>query len=73
MNKISISIPSKMRVFIKKYIKDGHARNVAEVVHKALALLAEQRAIDDVLQAERELSEGKGLRGDLRELAKKLK
>ena len=73
MTTISVPIPPHMEAFIERHINEGYATNKADVVRKALALLAEQRAIDDVLQAERELSEGKGLRGDLRELAKKLK
>ena len=66
---ISVHIPPFMEAFIEKHIKEGHATNKADVVRKALALLAEQRAIEDVLQAEKEPT----LKGDLRELAKQLR
>ena len=46
--------------------------NKAEVVRYALNLLAEEEAVQAVLKAEQELSDGKGLRGDIKELAKKI-
>jgi len=73
MTTISVPIPPFMEAFIEKHIREGYATNKADVVRKALTLLAEQRAIEDILRAEKELSEGKGMRGDLRDLAKRLK
>lgn len=73
MTTLSVPIPAHMEAFIERHIQEGHAANKADVVRKALTMLAEQRAINDVLEAEKELSEGKVLRGDLRELAKKFR
>lgn len=68
MTTISVPIPPHMEAFIEKHIDEGYATNKADVVRKALTLLAEQRAISDILEAEKEPT----LKGDLRELAKKL-
>lgn len=39
---------------------------------QALIFLAEEGAVQDVLRAERELAEGKILKGDLRKIAAKI-
>jgi len=49
------------------------ASNKAEIFRIALRKLAEDEAVSAVLEGERELKEGKGLRGDIRVLAKQLK
>ena len=60
---------------ILNYLLDirGIASNKAEVFRIALRKLAEEEAINAVLEGERELAEGKGLKGDIRVLAKQLK
>ena len=73
MTTISVPIPAHMEAFIEKHIQEGYATNKADVVRKALTMLAEQKAINDVLEAMKELREGKALHGDLRELAKKFR
>jgi Arc/MetJ-type ribon-helix-helix transcriptional regulator len=69
MTTISVPIPQHIEAFIEKHIQEGYATNKADVVRKALTLLAEQRAINDVLEAEKEPN----LKGDLKELAKQLR
>ena len=69
MTTISVPIPPFMEAFIEKHIREGYATNKADVVRKALTLLAEQRAIEDILEAQKEPT----LKGDLRELAKQLR
>ena len=73
MTTISVPIPAHMEEFIENQIKSGNAANKADVFRKALRLLAEKQAIDEVLEARKELGEGKGLKGDLKELAKKFR
>ena len=73
MTTLSVPLPSNLEEFINTQVKIGFASNKAEVVRKALVLLAEEEAINAVLQSEKELREGKILRGDLKELAKKLR
>ena len=69
MTTISVPIPAHMEEFINRQIKNGYASNKAEVVRKALTRFSEEQAINDVLEAMKEVP----LRGDLRELAKKFK
>ncbi len=71
MTTISIPITTEQEKFIRSYIKDGKADNKAQVVRRALTQLAEEEAIRSVLMAEIEIKDGKGLRGDLRKLARK--
>ena len=73
MSTISVLISGKQEGFIDSYIKNGQASNKADVFRKAIDRLAEEEAIQVVLDAERELGEGKVLHGDLRELIKKFK
>jgi len=73
MTTISVPIPAHMEEFIGNQIKSGKAANKADVFRKALLLLAEKQAIDEVLEARRELGEGKYLKGDLKQLAKKFR
>ena len=73
MTTISVPLPANLEEFVNKMVKDGNAANKADVVRKALKLLSEEEAVNAVLQAQREISDGKGLRGDLRELAKKFR
>ncbi len=69
MTTISVPIPAHMEEFINRQIKNGNAANKADVVRKALMRMSEEEAINDVLKAMQEPD----LKGDLRELAKKLK
>ncbi len=73
MTTLSIPIPSYLEEFIQRQIKSGNGANKADVVRKALIKLREEEAINDVLEAMQELKDGKGLKGDLHELAKKFR
>ena len=72
MTTLSVPVSAKLEEFINQMIGQGRAANKADVVRKALDLLAEEEAIASVLKAERETREGKILRGDLKKLMKKL-
>lgn len=69
MTTISVPIPANMEEFVNKKIKDGFATNKADLFRKAIIRLSEEEAVNEVLRAEREPD----LRGDLRDLAKKLR
>lgn len=73
MTTLSIPIPPQTEEFITSFIKKGYASNKADVVRKALLLLEEEEALNSVLKAEQEIKEGKILRGNLRQLQKKIK
>ncbi len=73
MSTISVPIPASLETFIRDMIRRGIAPNKATVVRQALQRYAEDQAVEAVLRSEQELREGKILRGDLRELAKKIR
>lgn len=72
MTTLSVPITSKQEEFINEQVKSGKAGSKAHVVRYALQRLAEEEAIDAVLRAEREIDTGKGVRGDLKKLLKKI-
>lgn len=72
MTTLSIPITGEQERFINQLIKSGRAANKAHVVRYALQRLAEEEAVNAVLRAEQEINEGKGLRGDLKKLLKKI-
>ena len=73
MTNISIPLPEDLLSFIDEMIKSRKADSKASVVRNALYKLAEEEAIKDILEARIEVKEGKILKGDLDELASKLK
>jgi len=75
MSNVTISVPitKEQERFIKERVKSGVSANKAHVVRQALSKLSEEEAISAVLEAEQEITQGMGLRGDLRELLKKIK
>ena len=70
---ISVPITPKQEKFIKELVKSGRAANKAHAVRYAIQRLSEEEAIAAVLESEREIAEGKGQRGDLCTLLKKIK
>lgn len=72
MTTISVPITSEQEKFINELVKKGKAANKAHVVRYALQRLAEEEAVNAVLEAEQELAAGRGLRGDLKKLLKKI-
>ena len=72
MTTISVPISSEQEKFIDDFVKSGKAANKAHAVRYALQRLAEEEAVNAVLQAEREIGEGRGLRGNLKKLLKKI-
>jgi putative addiction module CopG family antidote len=72
MSTISVPLTPDLEKFINGMVKRGDAANKADVVRKALRKMSEEEAVNSILEAQREIAEGKGLRGDLRKLAKEL-
>ncbi len=72
MSTLSIPLSPEQEQFIEQFVSEHKAPNKAEVVRRALRLFEEEEAIADVLRAEREVLEGKILKGDLRELSRKI-
>ncbi|MAG12480.1 hypothetical protein CL630_01575 [bacterium] len=71
MTTLSVPLPAHLEKVVKDLAK-RRGSNKAEVVRHAIQLLAEEEAVQAVLKAEQELFEGKGLRGNLKDLSKKL-
>lgn len=71
MTTLSIPISGELESFINNMIKEGKGANKADVVRRALREYQENVALETILQAEREFALGKGLHGDLQDLAKK--
>lgn len=73
MSTLSVPLTPNLEEMVNRLVSRGYASNKAAVVRRALQLLAEEEAVASVLRAEREIVEGKTLRGDLKKLARKIK
>lgn len=75
MSNVTISVPITrgQERFLTERVKSGASANKAHAVRQAIAALAEDQLYRDVLEAEEEIRQGKGVRGDLREILRKMK
>lgn len=73
MTTLSIPVSGDLEKFINRMVKEGKGASKADVVRRALKEYEENEAVEAVLQAQKEITLGKGLKGDLRELMKKFK
>ena len=73
MTTLSVPLPAYLEESVNNLVKKGFAANKADVVRKAITRLVEDEAVAAVLMAGQEIAEGKGLRGDLRILSKKMR
>ena len=73
MTTLSIPVSGDLEKFIERMVRDGKGANKADVVRRALRQMSEDEAVEAVLCAQREITLGKGLKGDLRQLMKKIK
>ena len=70
MSTISVPLNAKLENMLDDLLKSGYfADNKAGVIRKALERLSEEEAIQAILRAEQEPT----LRGDLKDLMKKIK
>jgi len=70
---ISVPITKEQERFLTERVKNGVSANKAHAVRQAIAALAEEELLQDVLEAEEEIRQGKGIRGDLRKILRKMK
>jgi Arc/MetJ-type ribon-helix-helix transcriptional regulator len=63
---------SEQERFIIDLVKSGRAANKAHAIRMGITLLAQEESMRRSMKAERELADGKGLKGDLRVLAKRV-
>ena len=69
MSTISVPLNSKLELSLDYLVKSGVGDNKAAVMRKALIRLSEEEAVAAVIRAQQEPT----LRGDLRDLMKKIK
>ncbi|OHA79250.1 MAG: hypothetical protein A2747_02270 [Candidatus Yonathbacteria bacterium RIFCSPHIGHO2_01_FULL_44_41] len=69
MSTLSVPLSPELEKFINDQVKSGYAANKADVVRRALTRFSEDEAVEMILRAQKEIADGKGLRGDLRKLA----
>lgn len=69
MSTLSVPLSPELEKFINNQVKNGYAANKADVVRRALTRFSEDEAVEMILRAQKEIADGKGLRGDLRKLA----
>lgn len=69
MSTLSVPLTPALELEIEKLVKSGFAANKAAVVRRAIERLAEEEAVNAVLMAQHEPT----LKGDLRELMKKIR
>ena len=72
MSTLSVPLTGEQEKFIKEMVSKGYG-NKAAVVRRAIDKLAEDEAVNVVLESEKEVGEGKIFRGDLRKLLRKSK
>ena len=68
MSTLSVPLSPELEIFINNQVKSGYAANKADVVRRALTRFSEDEAVRVVLEASQEPV----LRGDLRELMKRI-
>lgn len=73
MTTISVPLSPQLEEELHKLVESGYGSNKADVVRRAIKRVSEEEAVLTVLRAQKEISLGLGLSGDLRELAKKIK
>ena len=69
MTTISVPIPAHMEESLNKLVASGYGSNKADVLRRSLSKAIEDEAVMDVLRASKEPT----LKGDLRDLMKKIK
>ncbi len=73
MTTISVPLNNELENILNTLVAQGEGGNTrAEVMRTALKNLARERALQALLLAQREIENGKGLRGDLLDLVKKI-
>lgn len=70
MSTLSIPLTPHLEELVNDFVQKGFAPNKAEVMRKALRLLAEEEAIKEIKQAEQDLKAGRIYRGDLNTILK---
>jgi Arc/MetJ-type ribon-helix-helix transcriptional regulator len=68
MATISVPLSSELQHQLDTLVKNGTGANRADVMRRALEYFAEMEAVNAVLKAEHEVSQGKIIRGKARDV-----
>jgi Arc/MetJ-type ribon-helix-helix transcriptional regulator len=68
MSTISVPLNAELEEHLDHLVSSGVGSNRADVMRRGLARLAEEEAVNAILQSQREIREGKILRGSAREI-----
>lgn len=72
MSVITVPVSDKQRATIEHMVSSGRAATKAHAIRMAIDLLAREDALASIRRGQREIREGKTLRGDLDTLAKQI-
>lgn len=72
MTTITVPINAELEQFIAEEIKSGTSETKAHVVRYALMRLKEERGLERLQEAEKDILEGRVYKGSLKVLAKKI-
>lgn len=72
MTTLSVPLPNNVENALKSLVNSGYASNKAEAARKAILMAEEEASIATVLESQQCIKDGKILRGNPRELLKKL-
>jgi Arc/MetJ-type ribon-helix-helix transcriptional regulator len=68
MSTLTVPLNAELEKHVESLVQSGYGANKADVVRKAIQMVAEDQAVQAILKASTEPA----LSGDLRELAKKI-
>jgi Arc/MetJ-type ribon-helix-helix transcriptional regulator len=71
MTTITVPISAELEQFIKEELAHGTSESKAHLVRYALMRLKEERALERLSEAEKDIAEGRVYKGSLTKLAKK--
>ena len=69
---LSVPLNSELTSFVDAMVSEKRAENKASVVRMALTWFQEHMLMQELLEAEQDLQEGKVFRGDIRKLVGKM-
>lgn len=72
MTVITVPVSDKQKSVIDYMVKSGRAANKAHAIRMAIDLLAREDVLERIRHGQREIAEGKTLRGDIDILAKQI-
>ncbi len=70
MTTVSIPLNNELNSYIDEQVRIGNASSKADLIRRAIIRYKQDEFIKSIKEAQQEIKDGKGLSGDLDELAK---